>query len=326
MTETGNPFDDIRALTETMPQADMAMSEAVLKSAQVLGRDLRPLGHLDKHLAWMAGWQGTNKPRLQRPLIAVFAATHGVAKSLFGDDFIQISKDRVQSLTEGAAAVRGIAAQAGAAFKVYELGVEYPSADFTQSPSLSERDCAAAIAFGMEVVAEGADVIVLGSAGVGAAAAAAGLAHGLFGGAADYWARGQGEQAKKRIDAVEQCAQGHKDMLKDPLDVLRLFGGRDLAGIVGAIIAARHQRIPVILDGYAVCAAAAVLHEVAPDAVAHCLAAHVSAEPAHQALLERLEMQPILDLGLNIGDGTGGALAMHLLKAASGGLSTLEND
>jgi len=325
VTQTNKPFDDIRALTDNMPVIDKAIYERVLSSVDMAGRHLDPLGRLNDSLASIAAWQGVPLPRLQRALVAVFAGTHGVGRSIFGKNYIELSKDRVKSLTAGAAAVRGIAADAGAAFKVYELGIEHPSADFTVEPSLSERDCAAAIAFGMEVVAEGADVIVLGSAGLGAAAAAAGLAHGLFGGAADYWAGGQGEQAKQRISAVEQATQNHKDMLKDPLDILRLFGGRDLAGIVGAIIAARHQCIPVILDGYVVCAAAAVLHEINPDAVSHCIAAHVSAEPAHQAMLDRLEMQPILDLSLNIGDGTGGALAMHLLKAAAAGLSALEN-
>ena len=325
MTNTAKPFDDIRALTQNMPQADMAIHESVLNAARTYGGDLKPLGTLEAQLAWLAAWQGAAMPSVQRPLVAVFSGTHGVGKTLFGDDYIQVSKDRVKSLTDGAAAVRGIAAQAGAAFKVYELGLEYPSEDFTKAPSLSERDCAAAIAFGMEVVAEGADVIVLGSAGLGAVAAAAGLAHGLFGGTADYWAGGNPSKAKPRIEAVEMAAQNHKDMLKDPLDVLRLFGGRDLAGIVGAIIAARHQRIPVILDGYVVCAAAAVLHQIDPSSVAHCMASQVTAEPAHRALLDRLDMEPILDIGLNIGDGTGGALAMHLLKAAASGLSTLSN-
>lgn len=325
MTHITTPFDDIRALTQNMPKADKAMQDNVHEAVNSFSAVLKPLGRIEAHLASIAAWQGASLPRVQRPLIAVFSGTHGVAKTLFGDDYIQLSKDRIQSLTEGPAAVRGIAADAGAAFKVYELGIEHPSEDFTHSPSLSERDCAAAIAFGMEVVAEGADIIVLGNAGLGAAAAAAGVAHGLFGGTADYWAGGVGPQAKARIEAVEQGVQSHKDLLKDPLDVLRLFGGRDLAGIVGAIIAARHQHIPVILDGYVVCAAAAVLHEIAPDSVSHCIAAHVTAEPAHRALLDRLDMQPILDLGLNIGDGTGGALAMHLLKATAAGLSTLKN-
>lgn len=324
MTITDRPFDDIRALTENMPSADMAMQANVFEVVRDFSADLKPFGRVEPHLASIAAWQGASLPTIQRPLVAVFAGTHGVAKTLFGDDYIHLAKARIQSLTEGSAAVRGIAADAGAAFKVYEFGIEHPSENFTDTPSLSERDCAAAIAFGMEVVAEGADIIVLGNAGLGAAAAAAGVAHGLFGGTADYWAGGVGQQAKARIAAVEQGTQNHKDLLKDPLDVLRLFGGRDLAGIVGAIIAARHQRIPVILDGYVVCAAAAVLHEIDADAVSHCISAHVTAEPAHRALLDRLDMQPVLDFGLNIGDGTGGAFAMHVLKAAAAGLSTLK--
>ena len=138
-------------------------------------------------------------------------------------------------------------------------GIE-AGADMTKAESLSERDCAAAIAFGMEVVAEGADIIALGNAGFGSASAAAAIALGLFGGTAEYWAGGEGEAAQARIKLVSEGAKLHKDLLGDPLEVLRCFGGRDIAGMVGAILAARHQAIPVILDGYVVCAAAAVLH------------------------------------------------------------------
>ncbi len=319
------PFDDIRDLTRNMPTADMDIYETVLNSARALGSGLSPLGKLDQSLAWLASWQGQDAPTVLRPLIAVFAGTHGVAAQVYEGDIIDAATKRVQSLTEGQSAVRGIAANSGAAFKVYEFGLEHPSADFTKSASLSERECAAAIAFGMEVVAEGADVIVLGSAGLGAATAAAAIARGLYGGAAEYWAGGSGENASKRIKAVETGAQMHKDHLDDPLEVLRIFGGRDLAGIVGAILAARHQRIPVILDGYVVCAAAAVLHKVNPESISHCLSAHISREPAHGALLDRMGVQPLFDLDLNIGDGTGGAFAMTMLKAASAGLMTLQD-
>ena len=318
------PFDDIRTLTADMPSADIAIFDGVIDAAS-LGLGLSPFGKLEPELAWLASWQGQDMPSIDRPLIAVFAGTHGVAAHNYDGDIVETSKARVQSLTEGRSAVRGIAANAGAAFKVYEFGVEYPAADFTKQPSLSERDCAAAIAFGMEVVAEGADVIVLGNAGLGAATAAAAIARGLYGGAAEYWAGGEGQGASQRIDAVEAGAQLHKDSLSDPLEVLRHFGGRDIAGIVGAILAARHQRIPVILDGYVVCAAAAVLHKVNPDSIAHCMAAHISREPAHGALLDRIGLKPVFDMDLNIGDGTGGAFAMTMLKAACAGLKTLQD-
>lgn len=315
------PFDDIRDLCKSMPASDAAIAQSVMELTQSLGRGLRPIGDLALPLSRIAKTQGAQLPQLNRPLIAIFAGTHGVA----GEGAIAASQARVVSMTEGAAPVRGIASEMGAAYKVYEFGVEYPSADFTKETSLSERDCAAAIAFGMEVVAEGADVIVLGGVGLGAATAAAGIARGLYGGAADYWAGGIDSGAKGRVAAVSAGANLHKDNLEDPLNVLRTFGGREIAGMVGAILAAGHQRIPVILDGYVVCAAAAIIHAVSPAAVSHCIAGHLSKEPAHGALLDRMHLAPVLNLGLNIGDGTGGAMALQLLKSAAAGLSTLNS-
>jgi len=203
------------------------------------------------------------------------------------------------------------------------MGIEAPAADMRTAPSLSERDCAGAIAYGMEVVAENCDIIVLGNAGFGSATAAAGIARGLFGGAAGYWAGGDGETAARRIEAVEQAALTHKEILSDPLEVLRCFGGRDIAGMVGAILAARHQGIPVLLDGFTVCAAAAIVHALNPDALDHCLAAHKTTEPAHGALLERIDKKPLLNFGLGIGDGSGAALTIAVLRAAAAGCKTL---
>ena len=314
----GSPFDDIRALAASVPGRDEARYAELLRSADELGQDLRPLGRLAAPLARIVSVQGQDEPRLARPLVAVFTGSHGVA-----DDAVHGAKTRVVGLSEGRCAVRGVAQAAGAAFKVYEFGTEYPAADFRAGPSLSERDCAAAIAFGMEVVAEGADVVVMGNAGFGSATAAAAIALGLFGGSADYWASGTGDKAVARIAAVREGARANADLMSDPLHVLRAFGGRDLAGTVGAILACAHQRIPVILDGYVVTAAAAVVHAIAPKAVAHCVAGHVSGESAHRALLDRLDLAPVLDLDVNIGDGTGGAMALQVLQSAAAGLGTL---
>ncbi len=319
---TGQPFDDIRALIRTMPAIEDITGSHVSENAESLGRGLRPIGRLDTPLAKISAWQDAPLPRLMRPLIAVFAGTHGVAEQLGYDDIIAASKRRVTSLTEGQAAVRGIAGELGAAYKVYEFGLDYPSADFTESDSLSERDCAAAIAFGMEVVAEGADVIVLGAAGLGAATAAAAMNIALFGGAANYWAGGDGAAA--RIAAVEAGLSRHNGQTADPLEILRIFGGREIAGLVGALLAARHQRIPILLDGYVSCTAAAIIHAIDGAAIDHCLATHLSAEPAHDALLSRLGLTPIVDLEVNIGDGTGGGLALAVLKAAAAGLTSLK--
>jgi len=320
---TSRPFDDIRALTESMPQADEGACDHVKHVITDFGDYLSPLGRNTRYAKWLASWQG-RAPSIDRPLIAVFAGTHDVAKHVYGDEVTTKAQARVKSMTEGAAGVRGISMSLQAAFKVFELGIEYPAADFTQEASLSEKDCAAAIAFGMEVVAEGADIIALGNAGFGSATAAAGIALGLYGGTAEYWAGGQGEAAASRIKAVKAGYSLHKDLLSNPLDVLRCFGGRDIAGMVGAILAARHQAIPIILDGYVVCAAAAVLHKLNPDSIAHCMAGHVSTEPAHQALLDRIGLSPMHDMGIGIGDGTGAAFALGTLRSTCQALGTLK--
>ncbi len=320
---SGRPFDDIRALTDSMPQADEASCDHVKHVIADFGEYLSPLGRNTRYAKWLASWQG-KAPSIDRPLIAVFAGTHDVAKQGSDDDIISRAQARVKSMTEGAAGVRGVSTSLQAAFKVFELGIEYPAADFTAEPSLSEKDCAAAIAFGMEVVAEGADIIALGNAGFGSATAAAGIALGLYGGTAEYWAGGDGDAASSRIKAVAEGANLHKGLLSDPLEVLRCFGGRDIAGMVGAILAARHQAIPVILDGYVVCAAAAVLHKLDPESIAHCIAGHVTAEPAHQALLDRMGLEPMHDMGIGIGDGTGAAFALGTLRSTCQALATLK--
>ena len=321
------PFDDMLDLISSMPAADMAAREAVTSRLDELPDGRASLGGFYDYLIWLAGWQKRPVPEASRPLVAVFSGTHNVAKAYTransAADIVGAAQQRVSDLSEGSSSVRGVAAQNNMAFKVYEMGLEYPAADFTQEPSLSERDCAAAMAFGMEVVAEGADLIALGNAGFGSVTAAAAIALSLYGGAADYWANGDDTNASARIDIVGQAYQKFKGDIDGPLDALRYFGGRDIAGLVGAIVAARHQSIPIVLDGYVVTLAAAILHSIDPKATDHCIAGHMTAEPAHAALLERMGMSPVLDLNLGWGDGFGAALAVNMLRMGTQGYKSL---
>ena len=319
----GNPFDDIRALIAKMPAPSADAQAAVSQTLAKFSGPRKPIGDMDKTAAWLAGWQGASTPSVKRPLIAVFAGSHAAASHVNDDDAVMRAKERVKIVSEGAAGVRGMAASMQAAFKVFEMGLDYPAADFTQEASLSARDCAAAIAFGMEVVAEGADIIVLGNAGFGSATAAAAIARALYGGSAEYWSGGAGQSAQRRVLAVEAGAERHKDALGDPLEILARFGGRDIAGMVGAILAARHQSIPIVLDGFVVSIAAAVLHAINPDAIAHCVAGHLSSEPGHGALLDRLDMDPLLNLGVGLGDGSGGVLALGVIRSISAAVETM---
>lgn len=317
------PFDDIRKLTANLPTGDLEAEKRLAEKLETSLGGLKPLGRLDKAVSWLARWQSTDEPGLSKPLVSVFIGSHDVTKYILDADPVAGAQARIDAMSSGSASVRGIAGAESAFFKVFEMGIHAPAADMRTEPSLSEAECAAAIAYGMEVVAENCDIIVIGCAGFGTATAAAGISRGLFGGTAGYWAGGEGAQAKRHIAAVEMAATTHKDMLGDPLEILRCFGGRDIAGMVGAILAARHQNIPVLLDGYAVCSAAAILHALNPAALDHCLAAHISVEPAHGALLDRIAKKPLLDFGLGIGDGSGAALALGVLRAASAGAREL---
>jgi nicotinate-nucleotide--dimethylbenzimidazole phosphoribosyltransferase len=156
--------------------------------------------------------------------------------------------------------------------------------------------------------------------GIGNTTIAAALAHGLYGGKAEDWVGpGTGVDAhglKRKAEAVSKAVELHRAHLGDALELLRRLGGRELAAMAGAILAARVQNIPVILDGYVATAAAAILQRANPAALDHCLAGHCSAEPAHRKLLEKIGKRPILDLGMRLGEASGAALAAGVVKAA----------
>ena len=204
--------------------------------------------------------------------------------------------------------------------KVYELALEKPTGDITQEPALDEKSCAATMAFGMEALASEPDLLVLGEMGIGNTTAAAAIYHALYGGQAEEWVgRGTGvddEGLRRKADAVRAAVALHKPYLDDPLEILARLGGRETAAIAGAILAARLRRTPVLLDGFVVCSAAAVLLALDDSALDHCLAAHLSAERAHRHALKLIGKAPLLDLGMRLGEGSGGALAVGIVKAA----------
>lgn len=317
------PFDDIRALIDSFPQSAPSVWAEVESEFDDFSGPRPALGHWEDSVKWLAGWQGVVPPVIKKPLIAIFAGTHSVIEHYFEGDVLEFAKARVGSLTSGQAAIRGLAEAIGAALKVFDLGTDCPVPDMTRQETLSEEDCVAAMAFGMEVVADDNDIIALGNAGLGSTVAAAAIAQSLYGGAPEYWAGAQNGSAKQRIAAVKAATELQSGKISDPLECLRLFGGHDIAGLVGAMIAARHQNIPVILDGFVVCAAASVLHAVNPTSIAHCRAGHLTAEPAHGALLDRLGLSPLHDSGIAIGDGTGAVYAVNSLSLSAAAFATL---
>jgi nicotinate-nucleotide--dimethylbenzimidazole phosphoribosyltransferase len=226
----------------------------------------------------------------------------------------------LDNFTHGGAAINQLCNTYGLGLKVFDLAIDLPTPDIVVEAALSESACAATMAYGMEATASGTDLLCVGEMGIGNTTIAAAIYHALYGGAPRDWVGpGTGldsEGVKRKAAVIGEAVAFHRAGDGDPLEVLRRVGGREIAGIAGAILAARHQRVPVILDGFVTTAAAAVLHALNPAALDHCLAAHCSAEPAHAEVLRRLGMAPLLKLGMRLGEGSGAAIAAGVVKGA----------
>lgn len=320
MSSDARPFDDIRALLAKLPQADEAAAAAARERQSQLTKPAGSLGRLEEIAEFLAGWQGAAKPHVDRPLVAVFAGNHGVVAQGVSPFPASVTQAMVANFMAGGAAINQICKAFDLSLKVYELALEQPTADMTQEPAMSERTCAGTIAFGMEALASEPDLLVLGEMGIGNTTAAAAIYNALYGGTAEDWVgRGTGVDdagLQRKAAAVRAAVALHKEHLSDPLEVLARLGGREIAAMMGAILAARIRGTPVVLDGFVVCSAAAILNALDDKALDHCLAGHVSAERAHMDVLQRLGKTPLLNLDMRLGEGTGAALAVSLVKAA----------
>jgi nicotinate-nucleotide--dimethylbenzimidazole phosphoribosyltransferase len=267
----------------------------------------------------MAAWQDRHPPTLRRPRVAVFAGNHGIAARGVSAYPPAVTAQMVSNFVAGGGAVNQICRSVDADLRVYELSLETPTADFTAGPAMADDDCARAMAYGMMAVEQGVDLIALGEMGIANTTAASALCLALFGGGAEDWTGPgtgvDGARLAAKRDAVAAGAALHAGA-GDGLETLRRLGGFEFAAIAGAVVAARVARVPVLLDGFAATAAAAVLHAHDPSLLDHCQVAHLSAEPAHARLCAAIGKRPLLDLGMRLGEASGAALAIGVVRAA----------
>jgi nicotinate-nucleotide--dimethylbenzimidazole phosphoribosyltransferase len=313
-------LDEMRALLKQLPGPDPGAAVRAAEREAQLTKPAGSLGRLEEIAAWLSAWQARHPPRLDRPRVAVFAGNHGVAALGVSAFPATVTAQMVANFAAGGAAINQLCKVADADLRVYEMALEQPTADFTEDAALSDADCARAMAYGMMAVEPGVDAICLGEMGIANTTSAAALCLALFGGTADDWVGPgtgvAGSALQRKKDAVAAGVTRHGKAAKDPLDILARLGGHEIAAMCGAVIAARMARTPVLLDGFVSTAAAAVLHAMDAQALDHCLVAHVSAEPGHRRLLARLGKAPLLDLNMRLGEGSGAALALNILKAA----------
>jgi nicotinate-nucleotide--dimethylbenzimidazole phosphoribosyltransferase len=324
-------LEEIRALLAELPKADQEAQAAVAKREPTLTKPAGSLGRLEDFSLWLAGWQATSRPRMSRPRVTVFAGSHGVVAQGVSAFPASVNQQMVENFINGGAAINQICKSVDAELRVMEVALEIPTNDFSHEPAMDDEGCAEAMAFGMSAIEKGLDLFVPGEMGIGNTTSAAAISHALYGGnAADWTGRGTGiddTTLDRKTRVVGDAIILHKNQMHDGLDVLRCVGGREIAAMAGAIVAARFSRVPVLLDGYVSCAAAAVLAAMRADALDHCLIGHVSAEPGHARLIEKLGKEALLNFGMRLGEGSGAALAIPLLRAAAEchtGMATFE--
>jgi nicotinate-nucleotide--dimethylbenzimidazole phosphoribosyltransferase len=321
MPEPAASLDEIRALFAHLPGPDLEAGAAAALRQSQLTKPAGSLGRLEELAVWLASWQARHPPRLEHPRTLVFAANHGVAKRGVSAYPSAVTAQMVQNFIAGGAAVNQLCRVVDADLRVFEMNLDEPTGDIVEEPAMSEAECGKAIAYGMMAVEPGIDALALGEMGIGNTTAASALCAALFGGEAADWVgpgTGVGGAAlDRKREAVAAALARHRPAAKDPFDLLARLGGLEFAAIAGAVLAARLGRVPVVLDGFASTAAAAVLHAADGHALDHCIVAHLSAEPGHRRLVEALGKKPLFDLGMRLGEASGATLAFAVLKAAA---------
>ncbi len=329
MPNAPTSFTALATALSNAPGPDRAAIAAAEARNGSLTKPPGALGRLEDVAIWLAGWQGRAIPTLEAPQVLIFAGNHGVTAQGISAFPAEVTAQMVLNFEAGGAAINQLSMAFGARFAVHALELDRPTQDFTQGAAMTEADCMAAITAGWNALDPQADLMLTGEMGIGNTTSAAAIAHALYGGeAADWVGRGTGVDdagLARKADAVARGLAANPTAKDGALQALAALGGREIAAMAGAMAHARVAGVPILIDGFIATAAAAVLHETAPGALDHAMAAHVSDEAGHAALLGRIGKRPLLNLGLRLGEGSGAALALGIVKGAvacHGGMAT----
>ncbi len=332
ISESADMIESYQAFMAHLDQATGPDAQAAKAAAAHNARLTKPpgaLGSLEDLAIWYASWRGTEQPQLTNPQIVIFAGNHGIARHGVSAFPADVTEQMVANFQAGGAAINQLAKLNQATLHICPLWLDRATADFTQGPAMSTADCLAALQTGWDAVRPDSDLLIVGEMGIGNTTAAAAIVAALLGGTAADWAgRGTGVDDGGLLRKQQVIDQGLAvNTSRAPLDVLAAFGGFEIAAMAGSMARARKIRIPVVLDGFICCAAALVLHKINPQSLDHAVAGHLSAETAHRRLLQAIDKDPIVSLGLRLGEGSGAALALCVLKAAlacHSGMATFE--
>jgi nicotinate-nucleotide--dimethylbenzimidazole phosphoribosyltransferase len=313
-------LDVLRTGCLTLPRGSDSAAAAVRERQAILTKPPGSLGRLEDLAEWLARWQSRPVPRLDHVEVLVFAGNHGVTRRGVSPYPTTVTEQMVANFSRGGAAINQLASVAGAVLRVIPLQLETLTRDFTEAPAMETPEFLHAVSVGYDAVRAECDLLCLGEMGIGNTTTAAAIAAALFGGGGIRWAgRGTGIDdagLERKRGAIDAGLNRHAASLEDPLLVAMALGGRELAAILGAVLAARHHGVPVLLDGFVCTAAAAPLARLIPGALDHAMLAHLSAEAGHRLLAEALGLNPLLDFGMRLGEASAATLVVPLLRAA----------
>jgi nicotinate-nucleotide--dimethylbenzimidazole phosphoribosyltransferase len=331
-------FPELQKLIEQIRPLDPAWLAKAQQRLDQLTKPQGSLGRLEEFAARYVAIREELLPALQRKVVIVFAGDHGVVAEGVSAFPPEVTFQMVANFLAGGAGINVLARHVGAEVRVVDIGVNY---DFGNTPGLISRKVApgtrnlavepamsasevaqamqVGISLAREEIAAGADILATGEMGIGNTTPAAALI-AVFAGrsAAEVTGRGTGiddATYQIKIGVIERALALHKPNPSDPLKVLAQLGGLEIAGLAGMILAAAAARRPVVIDGFIATAGALIAAQLCPAVKDYLFAAHQSAESGHQIMLETLGLQPLLDLEMRLGEGTGAALGMNLIEA-----------
>ena len=311
--------DDFQAALKSLTKRNEAFFTAAFDRQKQLTKPQGSLGKLEEYACFMAAWQGNERPEIKLAQALVFAGNHGVCNQGVNPFPQEVTMAMVENFRNGGAAINQLAAHSEADLNIILLSDGQPTADITIGPAMSEPECLEAINCGAEAVNSKSDILLLGEMGIGNSTISSALCLGTFGGQGSDWVgAGTGSDKDgiiKKANIIERARTINQDSLNTPFEILMSLGGREQAAICGALVAARCQNIPVIIDGFIASSAIAPLTSV--DRIYdHVIFAHQSAEAGHGRLLDKLGKVPMFDLGMRLGEGSGAALALSIIRAA----------
>ncbi len=330
---------EIERIIATIGRPDEAAMEAARQRQDQLTKPQGSLGRLEELAIRVAGITGRERPTLPRKAVIVMAGDHGVAAHGVSAFPSEVTPQMVLNFLAGGAAINVLARRTGSKVVVVDVGVasDLPSRDGLVSrkvargtrnlaveAAMTHEEAERAIQVGIDVLEaeyqKGLDMVATGDMGIGNTTPSSAIVSILTGRpVAEVVGRGTGvddEGLARKIRAIEQGIQINKPNPADPMDVLAKVGGLEIAGLVGVILAGAAHRLPVVVDGFISGAAALVAVKICPQVRSYLIPSHRSVEIGHTVMLEALDLQPMVDLNMRLGEGTGAAIVMQLIDDA----------